>query len=312
MNISSKVMMSFAFSLSALPFVANAQATAEQTLYPRKMVVEKATGTWCKYCPRGIVAMEEMAEKYPDDFIGIDIHINDVMACKAYNNLDVGVKGFPDSHVNRADRNVYPTFWEFNELYAKHTKPINAKVETTIVKKDQTSYLLETSVTLGYTTSTAKYNIAYAILEDKLGPYYQQNAYSGGGSVVGGWEKKPYYVSTMYDNVARTILPNVMGTNNSIPSNMTRDVPQKKTLRVEPAQYVTNLENAKVVTLLLDGQTGEIINADLDRFAGVTTISAPLLQENSPATESIYDISGRKMSQTQKGLQIVNGKKVMY
>lgn len=313
------MMMAWAFVCCAFPLTVSAQAASEETLYPRKMVIEKGTGTWCSNCPIGIVGVGKMAEKYPETVIPIDIHYEpDPMYCEAYRNF--GIFSLPGAQINRKpymngtekEYTVYPTFDSLHSFYATSTAPVNAKVETTIVPKDGTSYLLETYTTLGYSTTTANYRIAYIILEDKVGPHYQQNAFSGSSMSVGGWEKYGSVVSYVYNNVARTALPNLRGMGNNIPTTMTRDVPKMKTLRVEPAQYVTNLENAKVVTLLLDGQTGEIINADLDRFAGVTTISAPLLQENSPATESIYDISGRKMTQTQKGLQIVNGKKAMY
>lgn len=309
MYISSKTL--WVLLLGALSFVANAQISTEETLYPRKMVVEKATGTWCKWCPIGIVAMEKMAEKYPDNFIGIDVHIRDEMTSQDYLNFDMG-RNVPTSHINRTEKSLYPVFTVLDSYYSAHTAPINAKVETTIVKKDETSYILESYVTLGYSTNTAKYNLAYVILEDKVGPYLQINAYAGGTREVGGWEKKGHAVSMLYDNVARVVLPNVTGAGNGIPSMMERDVPKKKILRIEPARYVTNLENAKVVTLLLNGETGEIVNADLDGLANVTTVSTPLLQENGSSTEAIYDLYGRKIPYPQKGLQIVGGKKMIY
>ena len=34
----------------------------------QRFVVEEGTGTWCGWCPRGIVAFRHMAEKYPETF----------------------------------------------------------------------------------------------------------------------------------------------------------------------------------------------------------------------------------------------------
>ena len=39
-----------------------------------RAVLEEYTGTWCGWCPRGFVALEEMNRLHPDDFIGISYH----------------------------------------------------------------------------------------------------------------------------------------------------------------------------------------------------------------------------------------------
>lgn len=39
-------------------------------------LVEEFTGTWCGWCPKGIVGMEYMNNKYPDEFIGIAYHVS--------------------------------------------------------------------------------------------------------------------------------------------------------------------------------------------------------------------------------------------
>lgn len=42
--------------------------------FPRVHLIEEGTGTWCGWCPRGIVMMEYIAEKYPDFFARAAIH----------------------------------------------------------------------------------------------------------------------------------------------------------------------------------------------------------------------------------------------
>ena len=312
------MMMAWAFVCCAFPLTVSAQAASEETLYPRKMVIEKGTGTWCPNCPIGIVGVGKMAERYPDTVIPIDIHYgNDPMYCEAYRNF--GIFSMPGAQINRKpymngtekEYVVYPTFESLHSFYATSTAPVHAKVETTIVPKDGMSYILETYTTLGFSTTTANYRIAYVILEDKVGPYNQVNAFAGSGASVGGWENYGSVVSYVYNNVARTVLPNLRGMGNNIPTTMTRDVPHKKNLRIEPAQYVDNLENAKVVTLLLHGETGEIINADIARFAGVTAVDSPLMETKAEAETEVYDLYGRRLAQPQKGLNIIGGKKVM-
>ena len=38
----------------------------------KRVVFEEATGTWCGWCPRGTVALEELAVNYPNTAIGIN------------------------------------------------------------------------------------------------------------------------------------------------------------------------------------------------------------------------------------------------
>ncbi|RKX18640.1 MAG: hypothetical protein DRP35_08945, partial [Candidatus Zixiibacteriota bacterium] len=54
---------------------------------PKKFVVgEETGGTWCGWCPRGLVALKDMAHYYPDSWIGISIHNGDPMVCTTYDN----------------------------------------------------------------------------------------------------------------------------------------------------------------------------------------------------------------------------------
>ncbi len=71
--------------------------------YARKVVVEEGTGTWCGFCPRGIVAMHTMMQNHPDNyFIPIAIHSGDNMVSPSYNQI-FGLLGgtFPSYTMNR-------------------------------------------------------------------------------------------------------------------------------------------------------------------------------------------------------------------
>ncbi len=71
-------------------------------LVPRNVAVEEFTGTGCGWCPRGLVGMEKMNEKYGDRFVGLALHqynSDDPMYFTAYKNL--GVSGFPSSFIDR-------------------------------------------------------------------------------------------------------------------------------------------------------------------------------------------------------------------
>ena len=63
-----------------------------------RVVFEDYTGAWCPNCPRATAIMEQMSKKYPNDFIGIAIHVSDRM----------GISGYI---AEGAEANRYPTVW---------------------------------------------------------------------------------------------------------------------------------------------------------------------------------------------------------
>ena len=65
---------------------------------PEKRVFgEEATGTWCGWCPRGIVAMDYMAATYPDTWIGVAVHNSDPMVNTVYDNgIAAHISGYPN------------------------------------------------------------------------------------------------------------------------------------------------------------------------------------------------------------------------
>jgi len=70
---------------------------------PRNVVVEEFTGTGCGWCPRGLVGMDKMHERYGEQFIGIGIHqynSSDPMYPSRYKNLNF--EGAPQCKINRS------------------------------------------------------------------------------------------------------------------------------------------------------------------------------------------------------------------
>lgn len=72
-------------------------------VYPGRMVFgEEATGTWCGWCPRGAVAMDEMEIEFHDFWAGVAVHNNDPMEDDAYDSaLGAFISGYPSGLVDR-------------------------------------------------------------------------------------------------------------------------------------------------------------------------------------------------------------------
>ena len=72
-------------------------------LFPRKVVMEEATGTWCSSSPRGIEIIKRMKDLYPDNFIPISIHteFDPMDATKQYTSFFDNIMNIPYCHINR-------------------------------------------------------------------------------------------------------------------------------------------------------------------------------------------------------------------
>lgn len=233
--------------------------------YPRNVVIEEATGTWCGWCVVGYVGMERMAEKYSDKgFIGIAIHGGDEMdvlnsPTTAYNPLVGYINGFPSAYANRDMTNdIYPSPEDLEESFMSLVEiPAYATISANLAQGDSNKQLkLSTNVKFGGSEENARYAIGYSVIEDGVGPYMQSNYTSGSGYDYYGFEKLPKYVSLTFNDVARNC-SKPMGITGSIPASIEKekeytheeiitlkDVVNPNKVRV--AAYVINLNNGAI------------------------------------------------------------------
>ena len=312
------------------PQSTTAQSTATQAapqLYPRTQVIEEGTGTWCGFCPRGIVTIERLqneskTQKNAVPFIVIAVHQGqgdyfiEPMEVSDYRFLRFS--GFPEGIINRkkkVDMNLQNTRDALRQQPQK--TPFNIK--TKITKTDTFDYDITLTTTLGFDNHNTTLRMQYVLIEDHVGPYLQRNYFSGDSNHP--WGNKSGSVSTFYNDVARAIYPVGESAEREgvLPTEMRRGVPVSQTFHIFLPSRGQNASRLRIVGLLLDTQTGEILNADQQKFPTVigtsTGIHAPLAPNAANASDAHfdnaphYDLSGRPISPSQPGLHIVNGKK---
>lgn len=181
------------------------------SLEPRNLVMEEATGTWCGWCPGGIVMMEKLKEKFGDRVNRIAVHTDDVMAISSYNGfLSAFVTGVPAAILNRS---LHFTPSSMDEIEsAKDAAEQLLKIGTYVkTKLERVSYDEEkNTITLDATTifnvdNIGNHYVSVAIVEDGVGPYTQNNSFAGSLTKMDGWEKKSSSVTTVYEDVARAL-----------------------------------------------------------------------------------------------------------
>ena len=275
--------------------------------YPRTVLVEEGTGCWCGWCVGGIVGVNYMNTLYPDQFVCIAVHSDDQMDVhENYGPIFGFFPTFPSAVVNRdTEYMIYPDQQELQTAYTKLNKSAIATLSAdALVADDDFSYIVVKSSTHFAIDSDHEYRLAYVVVEDEVGPYLQTNYYAGGrNGAMGGFEKKSGQVVMTYDHVARGIYDSYYGVKGSVPAHITKGEEYSYTYKLNLPTNIQNKKNVKVVVLLINQMTGEIINAK--RCTPVKDTSVSTLVPDACGDPMYYDLNGRQMSTPADGFQII-------
>lgn len=285
-------------------------------LYYRKMVVEEGTGAWCGFCVVGIVGLREMKKNYPDRFIGIAVHDGDSYTVSSYDSWfvsQIGDEGLPSCLINRDGNVGYPSEAELKAFYQNMPSVADAdiQVQASVTGKKIT---FESTTRFFKPAKNADYRVAFVVLENQL-PITQKNYYADNvKGEMGGFEKLERDCHIYVDDVARGIYPSIQGTKGALPSTVERATDYKYTYTATLPTYKKS-ENVEVVALLLNGKTGEIVQAaktseiydfNAEWPEGIT----PTLSAIDSEPSNSYDLTGRKVSQPQRGQLFIQGRKI--
>jgi hypothetical protein len=307
-----------------------------------KMVVsEEGTGTWCQWCPRGSVFMDQFNTKYSQFWAGIAVHNGDPMTVTDYDAaFGASISGYPSSLVDRG-ADVDPSGMTPDFLTRVQIAP--KAFLTNGATWDAATRTLNVSVTADFQASANNnYKLACVLTEDGVtgtgSGYNQSNAYSGGGNgVMGGYESlgNPVPAAQMvYDHVARAIAPSFSGFATSFPATVNSgDIHTLNFSFVLPAEWDENqihvigllidpqgrIDNAGKATITealsngyIDGSNAglfNVSNSTLDNMVKVypnpanssTNISLNL-KNSSEVEVAVFDLSGKVLSSRNYGL----------
>lgn len=242
--------------------------------FPTHMVVvEEATGTWCGWCPRGAVFMEDLELQHPTTAIPIAVHNADPMVVTTYDaGVSALVPGYPAVLI---DRKVVDDPQNIETQYQAHigdfgfaTLSLPCSFNTTTrVLTGSASCTMATGLTGSYrlTMVTTQNNVTGTTTAYNQTNYYsfqsQNIALSGAGH---NWqtEPNPILAANMdYDYVARSIAGGFTGQTGSLPGVLVDGNTYTYTFTYTvPAAY--NIANMNAYLLLIDQTTGEILNGN--------------------------------------------------
>lgn len=271
-------------------------ATGKLSCYRHVVVAEEITGTWCGYCVRGIAAMSQMKEDYPDEFIGIAVHAGssnwpDPMEMLDYNNWlfnRFNMSGYPHCTVNRSSTttgdpgNIPYYFNTYAYKDVEYGLGLSASVDASsrVVNAHTDLYSIKDN-------DNANLRLAYVMIENDVHSeesvfWSQSNYYAGGGmGEMGGFEDLPDIVPAAdmwYQDVARYISDGFDGIEESVPSVLLENEPASHDYTFTLPDNILNDANTELCVLLLNAKNGMILNADkislADYFSGIDAVEA--------------------------------------
>lgn len=304
----------------------------EQRIYvlsesmPKKPVCEKITGNYCQFCPKGIVAFERMFDKYPETFIGISADCyseSDPLYIGDYLPLALNFSGSAPAFV--IDRKWVSKEFEILERdYDNACKQLAwAELDVSAPYETYNDKKIDVTVrtTFNIDQSETHYRLILVAIENNVRAF-QINGYSGNGyGEMGGWEKLPSRVDTLFNEVARRIV-NYNGIENSIPSNVTKGETYEFNYTMDIPK-VGDIDNTEIVAMLMNTENGQIVNSAKVKVASGSGIKSQekeipeytiedgnihiRFNQNAKYTVSLYSIDGQKkleMMSDGKSLQL--------
>ena len=241
----------------------------EGCYFIQKVVAEEATSTECGFCPRGIVVLESMKKRFPETFIGISVHMDnmgpDPMIANDY--LELGYvlpkDGLPNGIVNRKKKfSGDPLLFEnYFEKEIQHLAKARVLIKSVSEVENNTIHI-DVATRFAENKEKAKYKLAFVLLENGVTGYDQLNYfYDGSYGSMGGFENLPRHANITFNDIARGIW-NFYGMDNTIPASIEKKVDYEYAYDMIVPNSVQNTKNLEVVVLLLDTATGEIVQAD--------------------------------------------------
>lgn len=274
---------------------------------------EEYTGTWCGWCPRGMIGLEGMNGAWPDDFIAVVYHTGeDVMATKAQPTTTVSVA--PGGHLNRTEwcdpysgsLEEMPLTWHdgievtWQKVRAQRT---TAAVDLSASWTDDSHTAIEATAIARFVRdySGADMRWVWFLTADGLGgvggEWLQSNYYSGEKKYADG-DLKPltelpkYMVNAEFNEVIINA-SDVRGIAGSIPADIEWLEPQRSEMVFNLDECV-NLHGLclaqpqcsyHVVAAVIDARTNRVLNA---ARCPIGEVSVGALAADSPVVETIW------------------------
>ena len=153
--------------------VENGQWSASDIVYcsafPRNILVEKFTGTWCGSCPEGSITMHKFEERYRNRIIMVEGHCSDILADEYYQaGLNYYNANLPSMVYDRMLSYKSQTAKDDGNIAQVMALPVTSQIESNVTYLADGRLRVESTVRFSqeYDNSGDRYRIGYAFIEN--------------------------------------------------------------------------------------------------------------------------------------------------
>lgn len=293
-----------------------------------KVLVEEVTGTWCGWCPRGAVELENLKNKYGDKVIAVAHHGNDAMEMDEYAELtnEIPIAGsFPSAAVNRypfqgsLGGNATNTWDQLVGQAIEMVCPAGVESE---VYLDEEKRELTINATVNFVVDDiADFRLNCIITQDGITGYPQNNYFSGQSNT--GYpelEELPNPIPDwVHNHVSKSMLGGPIGVEDAIPNQVyagdefeytfVYSIPEDMDL--DMLHVVTYLSNHPETIMARNIINSDEVSAGEFKPVGLNEITASGVQiYPNPAKDLIHIYSSKDIEYVE--LYSLGGQKLMH
>ncbi|MCM1369630.1 MAG: choice-of-anchor J domain-containing protein [Candidatus Amulumruptor caecigallinarius] len=255
----------------------------------KKVVIEEYTGEGCPNCPLGHAAAEIIEKDFPERVYMLAIHTypGDQFATPQAAQLQtaLGFSAAPTGRVNRNPISSPMTTDTNNKLLYKNSglwydyvvaeleelAPADIKVTSASYNAEDNKYEVSVDVAYALDMDNQNVNIFTVITEDNLNGT-QQNSWAIDDPLMGPWAAGGPYGNLdnayTFSDVVRTYDGTTHnGTGGYIPASVEAGKVYTANISIPNIRRINRPENTQVTTMLIDAESGFVLNADRRKIA---------------------------------------------
>lgn len=290
----------------------------------KRVVVEEYTGRDCQYCPLGILAMENLEERYGEQVVPIVLHSYNSDP-KGFNITDYsqavfsGNSSAPNGRINRRNEFTAPMFAD-NSTNRYHysasevpgaaptwldvvneelTEPTFLDISLAPVQSTRPNYVNYTAtVKSALNLDDQNVRVLGMLMEDGIVDRQQNGLHSFSDEALGQFGKGGQYgyasIRYTFNNVARGFWgQSANGTPRLIPASLETGKEYSVDIEYAIPAIVENASKLKMAVVLIDENTGRVINAAVENadISGVEDIVADESAAEPVISSSFGEIS---------------------
>lgn len=249
----------------------------------RKVVVEKMTGQTCPNCPLGIIALDYIEKDFKDQVITLAYHCytGDTFNTPKANSMNqyLGMSAAPSARIDRGPiASPMKSLSDFSYVYKNNglwydyvAAELNsfapADINLSSVTYDGENFNAEFDIKYALDMDNANVNVLLVISENELVGNQDNNLYATENEMLGEWGKGGMYGSssnryTFHDVVRTWEGTTVTGTGGFVPATIVGGQVYSGKMAAPTINRILNPKNCDATVMLIDAETGAILNAD--------------------------------------------------